>query len=169
MIYVAPSFGGGVSFLEVAMDRTERVELTTAVMLTDAQGRMLVQERVKTDWTGIFFPGGHVEPGESFVQCAIREMREETGLTIENPRFCGLKQFPLDDGGRYLVLFFKADRYSGELKDSEEGHVFWVRPEELPNYRLTGNFMETLRVFTDDSINEFYCHWQGDDFVRELM
>ncbi len=151
------------------MDRTERVELTTAVMLTDGQGRMLVQNRVDTDWPGIFFPGGHVEPGESFVQAAIREMKEETGLTVGRLKFCGLKQFPLDAGGRYVVLFFKADQFTGELKDSAEGHVLWVFPEELQNYPLSGQFMETLRVFQEDDINEFYCHWQGDEFVRELM
>ena len=139
------------------MDRTERIELTTAVMVKDPCGRLLLEDRRNTDWPGLFFPGGHVEPGESVVQGAIREIREETGLTIENPRLCGLKQFPLEDGGRYLVLFFKADQYSGQLHGSEEGPVFWVAPEELSNYRLSGQFMETLRVFEDDS------------FVRELV
>lgn len=151
------------------MDRTEKIELTTAVLVKDPDGRILLEDRQNTDWPGLFFPGGHVEPGESVVHGAIRELWEETGLTIENPRLCGLKQFPLDEGGRYLVLFFKADRYSGELHGSEEGPVFWVAPEDLPNYRLSGNFMETLRVFEDEDINEFYCHWQGDTFVRELV
>lgn len=151
------------------MDRTEKIELTTAVLVKDPDGRILLEDRQNTDWPGLFFPGGHVEPGESVVQGAIREIREETGLTIENPRLCGLKQFPLEDGGRYLVLFFKADQYSGQLHGSEEGPVFWVAPEELSNYRLSGQFMETLRVLEDDSVNEFYCHWQGDSFVRELV
>ena len=151
------------------MDRTEKIELTTAVLVKDAAGRLLLEDRRDTDWPGLFFPGGHVEPGESVVRGAIREVWEETGLTIENPRLCGLKQFPLDGEGRYIVLFFKADRYSGQLHDSEEGSVFWVAPQELPNYRLSGNFMETLRVFEDDSVNEFFCHWQGDSYVRELV
>ena len=169
-LILAPMVRGGVSFFGGDdLDRTERVELTTAVMLTDSHGRMLVQNRVKTDWTGIFFPGGHVEPGESFIQAAVREMKEETGLTVSGLKVCGLKQFPLDEGGRYIVLFFKADQFTGELKDSEEGHMLWVCPEELTNYPLSGQFMETLRVFQEDDINEFYCHWQGDEFVRELM
>ena len=104
------------------MDRTEKIELTTAVLVKDPDGRILLEDRQNTDWPGLFFPGGHVEPGESVVHGAIRELWEETGLTIENPRLCGLKQFPLDEGGRYLVLFFKADRYSGELHGSEESH-----------------------------------------------
>ena len=60
------------------------VELTNMVMVKDeSTGKLLVQERVKS-WKGISFPGGHVEPGESFVDSAIREVKEETGLDIRN-------------------------------------------------------------------------------------
>ena len=49
-------------------DRTEKAEFTNMCMVTDGQGRLLVQDRVNPDWPGITFPGGHVEPGESFVE-----------------------------------------------------------------------------------------------------
>ena len=75
------------------MDRTERVELTTLCMLHRGD-EILLQNRVKTDWRGYCFPGGHVEPGESIVDSVCREIQEETGLTIRNPRLCGIKQFP---------------------------------------------------------------------------
>ena len=99
------------------MDRTERVELTTLCMISRGE-ELLLQNRVKTDWQGYCFPGGHVEPGESIVDSVRREMQEETGLAIKNPRLCGIKQFPID-GGRYLVFFFKTDSYEGELTSSE--------------------------------------------------
>ncbi len=63
------------------MDRTERVELTTCTLLR-RDGEILLQNRVKADWTGYALPGGHVDPGESIVDSAVREMQEETGLTI---------------------------------------------------------------------------------------
>ena len=75
------------------MSRTERAELTVLCMIYDG-ARILLQDRVKDDWKGYTFPGGHVEPGESFVDCAIREIKEETGLDIEHPVLCGMKQFP---------------------------------------------------------------------------
>ena len=150
------------------MDRTERVELTTLTMVTDSQGRMLVQNRLDPDWGGICFPGGHVEPGESFVKAAIREVYEETGLTIENPQLCGVKQFPIQNG-RYLVLLFKADQYSGTLRDSEEGPVFWTTEQELSGYRLTDKFMELLSIFRNDNLTEFFWFKENEDWNFEIL
>ena len=68
-----------------SMHRTENVELTVVCLLEDG-GKVLLQNRKKEDWHGWALPGGHVAPGESFVDAVIREMREETGLTIRNPK-----------------------------------------------------------------------------------
>lgn len=153
---------------EQKRDRTERTELTVSVMVTDAQGRMLVQDRLDPEWGGLYFPGGHVEPGESFARAAIREVGEETGLTIQNPRLCGIKQFPIA-GGRYLVLFFKTSEYSGTLRDSEEGPVFWCARDEVKNYRLTDNFMETIDVFECDDWNEMRWFQENDVWKLEIL
>ena len=150
------------------MDRTERVELTTLTMVTDAQGRMLVQDRLDPNWGGICFPGGHVEPGESVVCAAIREVFEETGLRIENPQLCGIKQFPIE-GGRYLVLLFKTNRFSGNLRSCEEGPVFWLAPEELSGYRLSDQFPELLNVFHNDNLTEFFWKKENNKWIFELL
>ena len=86
---------------------------------------MLLQNRVKNDWQGYTLPGGHVEPGESFVNAVIREMKEETGLDIKNPRLVGVKQFPIK-GGRYVVLLFRTNEYRGTVLSSDEGQMEWV-------------------------------------------
>ena len=75
------------------MRRTENVELTVLCLLQDGD-RILLQNRVKNDWQGYTLPGGHVEPGESFVDAVTREMKEETGLTIIEPK---LAAAALDD------------------------------------------------------------------------
>lgn len=140
--------------------RTEQVELTNMVMLTDHQGRVLVQERMNRDWPGVTFPGGHVEHGESFVESAVREMREETGLTVLDPVLCGLKQWS-EDGRRYIVFFFKATQFTGELRGSDEGRVFWLDRKDLPNQKLANNMMDMVRVFEEPSLSEFY-HFNED-------
>lgn len=144
------------------MDRTERIELTTLCMLCRGE-EILLQNRVKTDWRGYCFPGGHVEPGESIVDSVIREMQEETGLTVKSPKLCGIKQFPID-GGRYLVLFFKADMFEGELTSSEEGKVEWIHRKDLSNLQKVSDFMDMLKVFDRDDLTEFQYVVNGDDW-----
>lgn len=63
------------------MSRCEKAIITTLCMIYDGD-KILLQDRVKKDWSGLTFPGGHVEKGESFVQSVIREVYEETGLII---------------------------------------------------------------------------------------
>lgn len=135
------------------MRRTENAELTVLCLL-QSEGAYLLQNRVKEDWKGYTLPGGHIEAGESIVDAVIREMQEETGLTILNPRLCGVKQFPIK-GGRYIVFLFRADQYEGELCSSAEGDMHWIKKEELSNVDLVSDFQELLQVMSDDSLNEF--------------
>lgn len=146
----------------MSTDRTERVELTTLCLLSRGD-EILLQNRVKTDWRGYCFPGGHVEPGESVVSSVIREMKEETGLTVHAPKLCGIKQFPIN-GGRYLVFFFKASSFEGQLCSSEEGNVEWIRRCDLPNMNTVTDFMQMLRIFDDDSLTEFQYIVDGEDW-----
>ena len=151
------------------MARRETVVLTNMCMVYDNQGNILVQDRLDPDWPGVTFSRGHVEPGESFTKAVIREVWEETGLTIEHPRLCGLKQFPEEDGTRYIVMLYKANQFSGELRSSCEGNVFWIKRGELENYPLPVSFDQMIRVFEDDSLGEQYVRWDGDEFLRELL
>ncbi len=135
------------------MKRTETVELTVLCLIQRGD-EYLLQDRIKKDWRGFTLPGGHVEPGESIVDAVIREMQEETGLTVENPKLCGVKQFPIE-GGRYLVFLFVADRFSGEVISSEEGAMHWVKKEDLSKVNLVNDFKELLEVMLDENLSEF--------------
>lgn len=150
------------------MGREERAEFTNMVMVYDSQGRILVEDRVDPDWPGVVFPGGHIDPGESLTHAAIREVFEETGLTIEAPLLCGVKQFQKDDGARYVVFLHKTNRFSGEIKSSEEGEVFWLERARIGEYQCADNFLELLQVFESDELSEFYFNRSDGGWTVEL-
>ncbi len=135
------------------MDRTERVELAT-ICLVYKNNKVLLQNRVKEDWKGYALPGGHIEPGESVVESVIREVKEETGLDIQNPVLCGIKQFPIE-GGRYLIFLFKTTEFSGELVSSPEGEMVWVDRDQLSVLDTVEDFEELLQVMERDDLCEF--------------
>ncbi len=113
--------------------------LTTLCYITkDHQYLMIHRTKKKKDvnkdkWLGI---GGHFEEGESPEECLLREVREETDLTLTHFQFRGLVTFQADDCREYMCLY-TADGFTGEMRkrdDCEEGILEWVdrdRVEEL--------------------------------------
>lgn len=146
------------------MSRCEKAIVTVLCMVYDGN-KILLQDRVKKDWRGLTFPGGHVEKEESFIQAIIREIYEETGLTIREPNLCGVKQFQTDEDERYIVLLFKTDKFEGTLISSDEGKMSWIDRNSLNDYTLVNDFMELLKVFDSDCYSEFMYERNkaGDD------
>lgn len=143
--------------------RTEQVELTVLCLIHN-EDSYLLQDRVKKDWNEYTLPGGHIEPGESIVDAVVREMKEETGLTIKSPRLCGVKQFPIE-GGRYIVFLFETDQFEGKVVDSDEGKMHWVKISELSNVKLVDDFEELIEVMMSDSLTEFQYVVENDEWI----
>lgn len=146
------------------MARKEYCVLTNMCMVYDGD-KILVQDKLDPEWPGITFPGGHVEPCESFTSSVIREVKEETGLDITDVRLCGMKQWTQRDGEfRYIVFFYKTDEFSGELKSSDEGKMFWIDKKNLKNYTLADGFESMFEVFDNDSLSENYWYLEDGDW-----
>ena len=111
----------------------------------------LLLHRVKKDhdlnrgkWIGL---GGKFEPDESPEDCVLREVREETGLTLTRWRYRGIVTFVSDVWeGEYMHLF-TADGFTGELRDCDEGVLEWVKKSDfaaLPQWEGDRIFLRLL-------------------------
>ena len=149
------------------MARIEKVTMTNMCMVFDGN-KVLVQDKTDDDYSGITFPGGHVEKGESFTDAVIREVFEETGLTISSPQLCGIKDWMEEDGTRYMVLFYKTDKFEGTVTSSEEGEVFWTTLEEMKQKKLAYGMDKMLEVFLDETISEYFFYKEDGKWVEEL-
>lgn len=147
--------------------RREQVELTVLCLVHRGED-LLLQNRVKQDWQGYAMPGGHVEPGESIMEAVIREMHEETGLHIINPKLCGVKQFPIE-GGRYLVFLFETEEFTGELTGSEEGEMTWIPRSRLHEYKTVDDLQQMLDVMLKPELTEFQYVIEDGNWLVKLF
>ena len=142
-----------------------KLELTNMAMIQDKQtGKVLVQDRVKS-WKGLSFPGGHIENNESFIDSAVREVREETGLEVWNLKSCGIIHWLNNKTfDRYIVFLFKTDDYSGELKPKcDEGRNLWITVDELIKTPSENQMSKYLPMFLEDEYSEAFGSWNDDE------
>ena len=150
------------------MNRKQLATITNMCLVYSGD-KILVQERNKKDWPGLTFPGGHVEKGENFIASVIREVKEDTGLTIYDPLLCGMEEYKADNNdARYLMLFYKTDKFEGELKSSKEGKVFWINKDDLLKYELSLDLDRIYKIMTDDSLSELIYEYKNGEYISYI-
>ncbi len=87
----------------------------------------------KDKWIGI---GGHFEEGESPEECLLREVKEETGLTLTSYRFRGIVTFICGDYQTEYMCLYTADGYEGNIRECDEGKLEWVDKDAIKNLEL---------------------------------
>ena len=146
--------------------------LCNMCMIEDAaSGRVLVQHRLPkatNPWCGLTFPGGHVEAGESITASVVREIREETGLTVSALRMCGVVEWEtlgeraegspaeVEANSKYIVFMFRTSAFAGEVKSSAEGRMEWMTLDEMRHGGLAPHMEEYIRVLVDESVPQAY-------------
>ncbi len=116
------------------------MKIGTLCYINDGQ-KTLMLHRIKKEndmhegkWNGL---GGKLENGESPEECVIREVYEESGLTIKNPTLRGIMTFPkFDDIDDWLVFLYTANQFSGDLIESDEGELNWINNNEVLNLNI---------------------------------
>ncbi|MEG8946133.1 NUDIX hydrolase [Rosettibacter firmus] len=119
---------------------------TLCYVIDDDKTLMMHRVKKKNDmhegkWNGL---GGKFEHGETPEECVIREVKEESGLLIKNPKLHGFITFPMFDGKKdWYVFLFTAKEFEGNLIDSKEGILKWIPNDKL----LELNLWEGDKIF----------------------
>ena len=123
--------------------------INTSLCYIERGEQYLMLHRVKKQndqnhdkWIGI---GGKFEPGESPEDCVLREVREETGLTLTHWRYCGIVTFVLADWTEYMHLFC-ADGFEGTLRECDEGVLEWIDKSALPMWEGDKIFLDLMQA-----------------------
>ena len=109
------------------------VEMVTCIMIQNPETKEVLVQNRKRKYPGLSFPGGHVERGENIYDCAVREVKEETGFAVKELQYCGVVHWAdYETDERYLCFMYKTTQFSGELlTETDEGEQFWLSVEAL--------------------------------------
>ena len=150
------------------MDRRQKCILTN-ICLVYKDDEILVIDRKKKDWPGLTFPGGHVEKNENFNDSVIREVKEETGLKIKKPILCGIEEFKTKKEDRYIMLYYKTDNFSGKIKSSKEGEVFWIKRKDLDKYKLSLDLKRILKIMESETLSELIYYEKEGKWKSKIV
>ena len=147
------------------------IRLYNLCLIENPETRQVVAlDKVSSPFAGITLPGGKVEKGESIAASVIREVREETGLSLGSWRFRGIVTFVSDEWGTEYMHLFTADSFTGALCPCDEGELEWVEKERIPSLPIWEGDRIFLRLLEEEA-NFFSLKlcYKGDKLVRAVL
>lgn len=125
-----------------------------------------VNDQNHDKWIGV---GGKFEPGESPEECLLREIKEETGLTLTKYNLRGIVTFVSDEWGEYMYLF-TATEYEGEMQTCDEGELVWVPKADIEKLNLWEGDKVFFRLLEESK--DFFSlklRYEGEELVETVV
>lgn len=118
----------------------------------------------KDKWIGV---GGRFEDGETPEECLLREVKEETGLTLHSFRLRGILTFIADGWDNEYIFLYTSDDFTGELIDCDEGVLEWVAKKELASLNLwEGDLIFHKLIEDNEPLFSLKLEYQGNKLVN---
>ena len=118
-------------------------------------------------WIGI---GGHIEPGETPLDCILRECREETGLALLDARYRGIVHFRSDIYPDEEMHLFTAKRFEGTMTDCDEGELAWIDKGHLMDLTLWAGDRIFLRLLeTREDTFDLTLQYRGETLAGATL
>lgn len=125
------------------------------------------QDINKDKWIGV---GGHFEAGESPEECLLREVKEETGLTLTSYQFRGIVTFISDKWQTEYMCLYTADGFEGEITECNEGVLTWVPKKDLNKLNLwTGDLIFFKLLNEDTDFFSLKLRYEGDTLKEAVL
>lgn len=146
----------------------------TSLCYIEKDGRYLMLHRIKKagdenhdKWIGI---GGKFESGESPEDCMLREVLEETGLSVSSWRFRGIVTFVSNEWGTEYMHLFTAHGFTGSLRDCDEGELEWVEKSRIPSLPIWEGDKIFLRLLDEGEVFfSLKLCYEGDKLVQAVL
>lgn len=146
----------------------------TTLCYLERDGKYLMLHRTAKEndenrdkWIGV---GGKFEEGESPEDCLLREVREETGLTLTRWACRGIVTFVSDEWGTEYMHLFTADAWTGELRPCDEGELEWVDKEDVPGLPLwAGDLLFLQRIAQPGPFFSLKLVYEGENLVCAVL
>lgn len=133
---------------------------------------MLYRNKKKNDinkgkWIGV---GGHIENLETLYECAVREVKEETGLTVKNLIPRGYISF-ISDNKPMGIHVFSCKEFSGQLIDCDEGELFWIKKNDILKLDIWETDIYMLKKIINDDYSYFMIKavYENDKVIEEKI
>ena len=145
----------------------------TTLCYIEREDSYLMMHRVKKEkdinkdkWIGV---GGHFEEGESPEECLLREVYEETGLTLTSFRLRGMITFVTDIYPTEYMFLYTADGYTGEITECDEGNLEWVKKSDVYNLPIWEGDKVFFRLLEEKAeCFSLKLRYEGDQLVETV-
>lgn len=153
---------------------THSIMKLTTLCYIEKEDSYLMLHRIKKEndanhdkWIGV---GGKFEADEMPEECLLREVREETGLTLTQYRFRGIVTFVSNEWETEYMHLFTADAYSGDLKVCDEGELVWVPKTEIEQLNIWEGDKIFLRLLQENGgFFSLKLRYEGDKLVETKL